>query len=159
MKTLCLYYSRTGLTKKAMEQLAKITGADLYEYTDGKDRRGVRGYAGACVAAMKKSLPKVTIKGKPDLSSYDRVVIGMPVWAESPCVIGRALIKQYSDKLSGDVYYVVTHMAKTDYMDKIKAMDELLGRPSKGQLSLRTKDNDYLKEVREFAEKLQGSVF
>lgn len=40
MKTLCLYYTRTNSTKKAMERLAELTGADLAEYTDGKDRSG-----------------------------------------------------------------------------------------------------------------------
>jgi hypothetical protein len=39
-------------------------------------------------------------------------------------------------------------------MDKIKAMDELLGRPSAGQVSIRTKDNDYIRESTEFAKTL-----
>ena len=84
MKTLCLYYSRTNLTKTAMEQLAELTGADIFEYTDGKDRKGVLGYISACFASFKKALSSVSIKGEPDLSSYDRVIIGMPVWAERP---------------------------------------------------------------------------
>ena len=154
MKTLCLYYSRTNLTKTAMEQLAELTGADIFEYTDGKDRKGVFGYIGACFASFKKALSNVSIKGEPDLSSYDRVIIGMPVWAEKPCVIGRAFIKRYAEELPGDVYYVVTRMGKGDYSKKIKAMDDLLGRPSGGQLCVKTKDNDFLKEIREFAEKL-----
>ena len=37
MKTLCLYYTRTNTTKEAMEHLAKLLGADIAEYTDGKD--------------------------------------------------------------------------------------------------------------------------
>jgi len=153
MKTLCLYYSRTSMTRQAMELLAESTGADLFEYTDGKDRSGLLGYLGACLASFRKTYPKVYIKGNPDLRAYDRVVIGMPTWAEGPCVIGRALIKQYRDQLPQDVYYVVTHMAPNDYMDKIRAMDKLLDRPSKGQLSLQTKNHDYLGDVRAFAEK------
>ena len=47
----------------------------------------------------------------------------------------------------------MTHMAKNDYMDRIRALDSLLGRPSKGQLSLQTKNHDYLGDVRAFAEK------
>ena len=154
MKTLCLYYSRTGHTKKAMEMLAELTGADLYEYTDGRDRRGVIGYLGACLDSVKKTYPKITILGNPDMASYDRVLIGMPVWAEGPGVIGRALIRQYKDKLPEDVYFVVTHMAKTDYMKKIRALDTLLGRPAKGYLSLRTKDHDFTEEINTFAANL-----
>lgn len=78
----------------------------------------------------------------------------MPVWVEGPCAIGRAFIKKYRDKLPKDVYYVVTQMGGSDYMSKIKAMDKLLGRQSSGQFSVRTKDNDYLKESTDFAKTL-----
>ena len=36
MRTLCLYYTRTNTTKAVMENIAKIIGADVAEYTDGK---------------------------------------------------------------------------------------------------------------------------
>ena len=153
MKTLCLYYTRTNTTKEAMKHLAEILDADVAEYTDGKDRSGTLGYIGACFVSAKKT--KVTIKEEIDLSSYDRVVIGMPVWVEGPCAIGRAFICQYKDSLKGEVYYVVTHMGKGGYEEKIKAMDELLGRPSAGQLSTQTRDHDYLKDIEAFAENLK----
>ena len=151
MKTLCLYYSRTNTTKGVMETIADVIGADVYEYTDGKDRKGVLGYIGACFVNVKKSLPKVHIKGDVRLNEYDRVIIGMPVWAEGPCAIGRALIKKYRDEMPQKVYFVCTHMGTNDYMAKIKAMDSLLGRPSAGQFSVRTKENDYLQESADFA--------
>ncbi len=155
MRTLCLYYTRTNTTKEIMENIAKITGADLAEYTDGKDRKGFLGYVGACFATVNNTISKVSIKGKINLKEYDRVIIGMPVWVEGPCAIGRALIKKYSSVMSSEVYYVVTHMGnKHDYTAKIKAMDKLLGRPSSGQVSIRTKDNDYIKESAAFAETL-----
>ena len=120
MKTLCLYYTRTNTTKSAIEHLAKILDADIAEYSDGKDRSGVKGYIGACIASMKKTLPNVSISGDIQLSSYDRVIIGMPIWAEGPCVIGKALINQYKDSMPDNVYYVVTHMAKNGYEAKIE---------------------------------------
>ena len=152
MKTLCLYYTRTGSTKAAMEKLAQVLDADLAEYTDGKDRSGVLGYIGACFVSAKKT--RVAIKENVDLASYDRVIIGMPVWVEGPCAIGRAFISQYKESLKGEVYYAVTHMGKGTYEEKIKAMDQLLGRPSAGQISMQTKEHDYLKDIEEFAAKL-----
>ncbi len=155
MRTLCLYYTRTNATKEIMENIAKTIGADVAEYTDGKDRSGVLGYVGACFVTVKKAMPKVSVKGEIDLKEYDRVIIGMPVWVESPCAIGRALIKKNRNSMPSEVYYVVTHMgAKHDYMPKIKAMDSLLGRESSGRVSIRTKDNDYIKESTSFAETL-----
>ncbi len=151
MKTLCLYYSRTNTTKAVMETIAETIGADIAEYSDGKDRNGFLGYLGACFVTVNNSLSKVSIKGGVDPEDYDRVIIGMPIWVEGPCAIGRALIKKYRDKMPQDVYYVVTHMGNNDYMAKIKAMDSLLGRPSSGQFSVRTKENDYLKDGADIA--------
>ena len=150
-----MYYTRTNTTKEIMENIAKIIGADVAEYTDGKDRSGFLGYVGACFATVNNAISKVSIKGEINLKEYDRVIIGMPVWVEGPCAIGRALIKKHSSVMPSEVYYVVTHMGdRHDYTAKIKAMDKLLGRPSAGQVSIRTKENDYIKESNAFAETL-----
>ena len=155
MRTLCLYYTRTNTTKEIMENIARSIGADVAEYTDGKDRSGFLGYVGACFATVNNTISKVSIKGEINLKEYDRVIIGMPVWVEGPCAIGRALIKKHSSVMPSEVYYVVTHMGdRHDYTAKIKAMDKLLGRPSAGQVSIRTKENDYIKESNAFAETL-----
>ena len=155
MKTLCLYYTRTNTTKEIMENIARIIGADVAEYTDGKDRSGFLGYLGACFANVNNTISKVSIRGEINVKEYDRLVIGMPVWVEGPCAIGRALIKKYGSVMPSEVYYVVTHMGdKQDYTAKFKAMDKLLGRPSAGQVSIRTKENDYIKESNAFAETL-----
>ncbi len=151
MKTLCLYYTRTNTTKAIMEDIAETIGADIAEYSDGKARKGFLGYIGACFATVNNTISGVSIKSSVNLKDYDRVIIGMPVWAEGPCAIGRALIKKFSAEMPQEVYYLVTHMGKNDYMAKIKAMDSLLGRASSGQFSVRTKDNDYVKEAAEVA--------
>ena len=78
----------------------------------------------------------------------------MPVWVEGPCAVGRALIKKLGGAMPSEVYYVVTHMGKSDYAAKIKAMDKLLGRPSAGYVSIKTKNNDYIKDSAAFAETL-----
>ncbi len=151
MKTLCLYFTRTNTTKAVMEEIAKVLGADIAEYTDGKHRHGFFGFVGACFATVNNTISKVVIKGDIDLKSYDRVIIGMPVWVEGTCAVGKALIKKYSGSFPSEVYYVVTHEGANDYISKIKAMDELLGRPSSGQFSVRTKKNDYIKAAADFA--------
>ena len=37
---LCVYYSRTGNTRTAMEEIAKALGAELAELQDNTDRSG-----------------------------------------------------------------------------------------------------------------------
>ena len=154
MKTLCLYYTRTNTTKTAMEYLAKLLEADLAEYTDGKARSGVTGYIGACFASLKKLYPAITIKEDIQLEDYDRVIVGMPIWVEGPCVMGKAFINQYKDRLPQDVYYVVTHMAPSRYDNKIQAMDKILGRSSAGYVTMQTKEHDFLKDIEDFAKTL-----
>ena len=155
MKTLCLYYTRTNTTKAAMEHLAKHLDADIAQYTDGKDRSGALGYVGACFASLKKSFPKITIADNISLGDYDRVLIGMPIWVESPCAVGKALIEQYADSLPQEVYYVVTQMGPSDYSSRIRKLNDLLGRPAAGQVSLKTKENDFLKDAESFAKTLK----
>ena len=154
MKTLCLYYTRTNMTKAAMERLAELLDADITEYTDGKDRSGALGYVGACFASMKKTFPEIQIPKDIQLEAYDRVLIGMPIWVEGPCVMGKALLSQYKDRLPKEVYYVVTQMGGADYASRIKKLDKILGRSSAGQVSLKTKDNDFLKDAEAFAKTL-----
>lgn len=151
MRTLCLYYTRTNTTKAVMERIAELLGADTAEYTDGKERSGVLGYIGACFASFGRKLPGIIVKGNPDFSTYDRVVIGMPIWAEGPCVVGKALVSRYGASFPGEVFFVITQMGKADYTKKVKALDELLGRPSAGHVFIRTKDNDYIKDAEAFA--------
>ena len=54
-----------------------------------------------------------------------------------------------------NVYYVVTQMGGADYTSRIKKLDEILGRPSAGQVSLKTKDHDFLKDAEDFAKTLK----
>jgi hypothetical protein len=55
-----------------MENIARSIGADVAEYTDGKDRSGFLGYVGACFATVNNTISKVSIKGEINLIEYDR---------------------------------------------------------------------------------------
>ncbi len=78
----------------------------------------------------------------------------MPIWAEGPCAIGRALLTKYRDSLPAEVYFVITHMSGQSYEKKIRKMDHLLARPASGYFSVQTKENDYRKESVEYAKTL-----
>ena len=152
MKTVCLYYSRTGKTRSIMERMARMLDADLFEYTDGKDRSGVKGYISSCIDTYREMPPVSIIGGEPEWDKYDRVIVAMPVWAEAPCVVGKAFLKQYSGKFKGDLYLVVTHMARADYSKSIcKAYLYSSVRP-KAHLSLQTKNRDCGADIKHFVQ-------
>ena len=155
MKTVCLYYSRTGKTKSIMERIAMLLDADLFEYTDGKDRSGAKGYLASCVDCF-KPLPQVSIVGaEPEWEKYDRVIVAMPVWAEAPCVVGKAFLKQYSSKFKGELHLVVTHMSKADYGKAIAKAYAYSAVKPKSYLSLQTKNHDCGAEIKHFVQTLE----
>lgn len=84
-KILIAYFSATGTTARAAEKIADVTGGDLYEivpaqtYTsadlDWNDRQS------RSSIEMNDPESRPTIKGsKPDISDYDVIFIGYPIW-------------------------------------------------------------------------------
>lgn len=154
MKTLCLYYSRTNLTRVITRRIAMLTDADVYEYTDGADRSGIKGYIKSCIDSY-RAFPEVHIVGgEPDWDAYDRVIVAMPLWAESPCVIGKAFLQQYSSKFRGKLYLVVTHMAKADYDKAIRKAYQFSAVTPEAHLSIQTKGHDPEKEIQDFVRRI-----
>lgn len=153
MKTLCLYYTRTGHTRKIMERVAELTDADLVEYTDGIDRSGIKGYLKSCLDSFWLP-PKTSIVGKePNWSKYDRVIVGMPVWAEKPCVVGRGFLRQFSGNFNGQVYLVVTHQAKNQYDKAIEGAYKYCANVPEGYFSIQT-GHDSEMEIQRFVHRI-----
>ena len=85
MNKLVAFFSASGVTAKAAAELAGIIGADVYEivpdvpytaadldWTDRKSRSSLE---------MKDQNSRPGTKGeKPDLSRYDYIYIGFPIW-------------------------------------------------------------------------------
>ena len=85
MKTLVTYFSASGVTKGAAQELAGIIGADLYEivpeqrYTDADLDWRDKQSRSSIEMADKNSRP--AIKGKVEnLDQYDVVYVGFPIW-------------------------------------------------------------------------------
>lgn len=93
MKSLVVYYSRTGKTKFAAETIAEQLSADIEEVIDQKKRTGPIGWLNAGKAAKQEETTEIeSIKYLP--SNYDLVVLGTPVWAWRPTPAIRTYIKQ-----------------------------------------------------------------
>lgn len=84
-KTLVLYYSATNTTKKIAKEIAKSLNADIAEihpaqpYTaadldwhDDKSRTSIEQHEHKSRVAIKDDLP--------DITDYDNIVIGHPIW-------------------------------------------------------------------------------
>ena len=83
MKTLVIYYTRTGNTKFIAETIAAELGADIEEVIDMKNRQGILNYLPAGRDAMQGKETQIA-ETKRTPTDYDLIIIAQPVWAGSP---------------------------------------------------------------------------
>lgn len=80
MKTLVVYYSRTGHTDALAREIAARCGADIERIRDhGVDRSGLRGYLRSGWQAWSGATPPIR-RAVRDPGRYELVLIGTPVW-------------------------------------------------------------------------------
>lgn len=85
MKKLVAYFSASGVTRRKSEALAKVVGADLHEiapaesYTDA-DLDWTNKRSRSTVEMQDPSSRPALKEPKTDLSAYDTVYIGFPIW-------------------------------------------------------------------------------
>jgi flavodoxin len=83
VKTLVVYYTRTGNSKFAAETVAAELGADIEEVVDLKKRQGRLAFlANGRDAGQGKETEIAPTKRIP--ADYDLVVVGQPIWNKSP---------------------------------------------------------------------------
>ena len=83
MKSLVVYYTRTGNSRFVAETIAAEVGADIEEVVDLKKRSGILGYLGGGRDARQgKETEIAPIKKSP--ADYQLVIVGTPIWAGKP---------------------------------------------------------------------------
>ena len=83
MKNLVLYFSVYGTAKIVAEEIAKQTGAELVEIEPAVPYDSNRNHYNALAAYAKKEHDedqRPAIKNDIDISGYDNIFIGFPVW-------------------------------------------------------------------------------
>ena len=83
MKTLVIYYSLSGSTKREAERIASELQAELCEVKERKKRSGIAAFIPGCPQAMKRKATQIEPLTA-DLASYDKIIIGAPIWASHP---------------------------------------------------------------------------
>jgi menaquinone-dependent protoporphyrinogen IX oxidase len=91
MRTLIVYYSRTGLTRKVAVALAGLLGADLAEIRCDQYGPGILRYIRAAYDSVRGKLPSIELP--PAVRQpYDLVIIGTPMWTGHPALPIRAFL-------------------------------------------------------------------
>ena len=100
MKTLTIYFSMTGTTKDAAENIQKLVGGDLLEIVPLKPYPlGYEAYAEVAKDELdNQRMPEIK-NTLPNLTEYDNIFIGFPTWyQEPPMIIHTLLQEEFSGK-------------------------------------------------------------
>ena len=102
MKTVIVYYSMSGNCEMIADKVAEAIGADVLRvepkvaYPDHGAAKFLRGGA----SALKKDEPPLA-PYEFDAAGYDRVILGMPVWAGRVTPPLRTFVVENADALRG----------------------------------------------------------
>lgn len=156
-RILCLYYSRTGMTRAAMEKIAEQLDGELVELKDGKKRGGALGFVVSGLDAMKKTPEQLLpFQTEQPLGAYDHVILGTPVWAGRCSSITRSFLIAHGAELPENVSYVITHMGDSAYENVFAQMDTYLAAPHRLGLSLQPKAENYHQKLYDFIRAVSG---
>ena len=157
---LCMYYSRTGNTKKAMEEIAGALGAELVELSDEVDRSGWKGWLRCGIDAMRRTTaPLKPFQTEKALKEYKLVILGTPVWAGRCSSVLRGFLKKYGKHLQ-NAAYVLTRSGEDKYEEIYDQLDMYTPCGHQVTASLRCGSvgyvfwqEEFLRQVREYMEK------
>lgn len=154
MKTLMLYYSLSGKTKKLAEYVSKKLRCDVEEIKR-KDEIGAKSLFMQIVTISFEMLIGKKPKLKPmksDISKYDKIIIGTPLWAGNLSTPIRAFLKAYGSDMK-DVAFFCTKGGDDSKIMKITDSFESLTNDASAVLGVsenQLNDNSYKKMADSF---------
>ncbi|MDO9390467.1 MAG: flavodoxin [bacterium] len=154
MKTLVVYYSRTGFTKKLALALAAKLQADTEELVDNTSRKGIMGWLKGGRDAVKKFMTVISPAQK-DPAQYDLVVVGSPVWAGTMAPALRTYLTQQKAKVKKSACFCT--MGGYGDQGLFSQVEDILGQKALATLTVRTKQvagSQYAAELDRFAEQI-----
>jgi flavodoxin len=155
MKTLIVYYSRSGTTKRVAEELAERLGCDIDGITEPHGRGGLLGYLRSGYEAKGGKRPSINPPGR-DPSQYDLVVVGTPVWGGNVSSPVRSYLSQHGEGIRSVAFFCT--MGGSDPGRTFPEMEACSGRKPVETLALqggRIESEDAKAKVKAFADALK----
>jgi len=154
MKSLVVFYSRTGVTKRVAGAIQTLLGCDVEEIVDLKKRGGLFGFIVAGKDAMlKKQTPIKPLEKNP--ADYDLVIIGTPVWAWTMSCATRTYIMQNKENFRNVAFFCTAGSSGID--STFRHMEELSCKKPLAILGIMTKEvvkNQSQAKIQQFAKSL-----
>jgi len=142
MKALVVFYSRTGVTKRAANAMAdecRAAGMDtaVEEIIDKRNRRGVINWFRAGRDAMRRRLTEIEApKLRP--GDFDAVAIGTPVWGWNMTPAVRTYLQEKGGGIRKAAFFCT--MGGSGAQKTFAEMEKIIGRHPAASLALLTED-------------------
>lgn len=160
MRTLVLYYSRSGHTRKAAKEIAAALGADIEELKDNTNRGSPIGF----LRSGREARSGATVELTPlvhDSTRYDLVVVGTPVWASTMSSPVRTFLQQESLDGVNVAWFCTSGAASSSMHDGcFSAMTRESGLTPVATLGLGSGSlrRDHSRALSDFIEKLKAAA-
>ncbi|MBR4447952.1 flavodoxin [Methanobrevibacter sp.] len=143
MKSLVAYYSRTNVTKKLAEDIAKKTNADIEEIIPKVNYQGKLGFMRGGKHALSEKIIDIE-NMKFDPADYDVVYIGSPIWAGKTSAPVISYLKQNEGKFSNVKFFMTA--GSPDFEKAFEQMEKFSAKPLKtlGLTTKEVKKDDYI---------------
>jgi flavodoxin len=155
MKTLVVFYSRTGITKEIAVRISEELDCDIEEIFDIKSRKGIFGYIMSGFESIFKKMPKIK-ETEVDPSNYDFVIIGTPVWAENMASPVRTYLFNNNDKLNRVTFFctMLSRGSKKTFLEMEK-LSEFNSLTCLALTNNEIKQEKHIKKVKEFIKEIK----
>jgi flavodoxin len=150
MKTLVVFYSRTGHTRKIGQILEETLQCDAEEISDTKNRMGLFGWLRSGRDAMRRKLTTIQ-PPRYNPRDYDLIIMGTPVWGGMPTPAIRTYITQNFNNLK-KVALFCTHGGSD--VDKVfTELEKICDQKAVALLEVRTEQvnkNLFIAKIKQF---------
>lgn len=154
MNGLVVYYSRTGNTKKIGEIIADLLDFETKEIIDKKDRSGLFGYMKSGWDAWREKRTEIEGKEERDLSDYDLIVIGTPVWAAKPAPAINTYLEDKKGEIKRTAFFCTYKSSGHEStFKKLKNISDLEPADTLAITEDEIKNEDYERDIKKFVER------
>ena len=154
MRSLVVYYSKTGTTRKIATAISRMLGSDIEEIVDLKDRGGIMGWLSGGRDSTLKNHTEIK-RLKKDTLKYKLVIIGTPVWAWTVTPAVRTYIVKKCKRLKKIAFFCTNDGSPGN---TFKAMQEICKKKPIAALSITKKDmrsGEYFDKIKKFVSKIK----
>lgn len=136
-KVLVVYFSRSGVTQRLAEAVARATTGDLEQLRERRSRRGLLGWLRSGYEGSYQLSAEI-LPLQRDLRAYDLVVVGSPTWNKAVCSPVRGFLRSHAATLPNVALFATCQGKGADLV--VAQMAALLPGVPLASLTMRERD-------------------